>query len=907
MTIFKLLSFAIFSTNLWELISSCDTPEHAVARLPGDYIIGGIFPIHEAVSDISSRRFPEDFKCSQLQPRSIIEALAMIYAIEDINNSTLLPGITLGYEIYDSCSDGLKATQATLRIISNSVSMNSSADCNSTELIPNIKAVVGEIYSEITTVVSKILSLHLIPQISPASSAVTLFDRLRFPSLLCTVPNDKHQTEAMVTLIRRYGWNWVGMIASDDDYGRSASSSLSLLFKRYGICTAFSKTIQAYVDHPDLATTVKDITDELINSSTNVVIVFVKGPIVRKIFHRAIGLNISKIWIASDSWAYSNEVLSIENIEKIGTIIGVNFISESVTGFSQYLQNLKPSQKGATNEFIQKYKELRFGCTKEYREYINCVNSSSKDCVFDQSMLLKSSKACHNNVTNVYTENDDFLVQNIEWSTVYSTSLAVTAIAKAIRNIVCKHDTCQKNNTFTPRMLLEEIKSGNYSFNGMTFNFQPAGDVLTGYDIIYWNTKNNTAEFQIVGVYDIQTHNLTIRKNAISWNTKNNEIPFSNCSKTCKPGRYKKHSEITCCYECVPCAEGYYAPENDMTGCLKCLDTEYSINGSSQCKNRTKEYFYWSNPFAITLMTFSSIGFLVVSVIGILFAKYMDTPAVKAAGGYCTYILNISLLVSLAGSVLFIGEPLEIICKIRQPLFGISFTIVISCILVKSLRIILAFESGNRGKRVMASAIKPIAIIIFLTVIQLAICTIWLMLKSPSVSTIRKIPELLILQCDEGSYLAFGIMLGYIGLLALICFLLAYKGRKLPEKYNEARCITFSMLVYMFVWILFIPIYMNNTSSAYLSAVQIIAILGSNYGVIGCHLLPTCYIILFKSKRNTRECYLQSIRAFLKVHRSVFFPSQRSSHIHAQSIQAESHHSLQTWSKNELRKRHKSC
>ncbi|KAM3930898.1 G-protein coupled receptor family C group 6 member A-like [Leptodactylus fuscus] len=892
MTIFKLLSFAIFSTNLWELISSCDTPEHAVARLPGDYIIGGIFPIHEAVSDISSRRFPEDFKCSQLQPRSIIEALAMIYAIEDINNSTLLPGITLGYEIYDSCSDGLKATQATLRIISNSVSMNSSADCNSTELIPNIKAVVGEIYSEITTVVSKILSLHLIPQISPASSAVTLFDRLRFPSLLCTVPNDKHQTEAMVTLIRRYGWNWVGMIASDDDYGRSASSSLSLLFKRYGICTAFSKTIQAYVDHPDLATTVKDITDELINSSTNVVIVFVKGPIVRKIFHRAIGLNISKIWIASDSWAYSNEVLSIENIEKIGTIIGVNFISESVTGFSQYLQNLKPSQKGATNEFIQKYKELRFGCTKEYREYINCVNSSSKDCVFDQSMLLKSSKACHNNVTNVYTENDDFLVQNIEWSTVYSTSLAVTAIAKAIRNIVCKHDTCQKNNTFTPRMLLEEIKSGNYSFNGMTFNFQPAGYENPNFLLFHSEYKKSPtftlsdleiqllwaanllritvqssegARFFLSGLFQLSAVNF-IKLTCTDCIIHFLQIPFSNCSKTCKPGRYKKHSEITCCYECVPCAEGYYAPENDMTGCLKCLDTEYSINGSSQCKNRTKEYFYWSNPFAITLMTFSSIGFLVVSVIGILFAKYMDTPAVKAAGGYCTYILNISLLVSLAGSVLFIGEPLEIICKIRQPLFGISFTIVISCILVKSLRIILAFESGNRGKRVMASAIKPIAIIIFLTVIQLAICTIWLMLKSPSVSTIRKIPELLILQCDEGSYLAFGIMLGYIGLLALICFLLAYKGRKLPEKYNEARCITFSMLVYMFVWILFIPIYMNNTSSAYLSAVQIIAILGSNYGVIGCHLLPTCYIILFKSKRNTRECYLQSIRAFLKVH-----------------------------------------
>ncbi|KAM4041787.1 G-protein coupled receptor family C group 6 member A-like isoform 2-T3 [Anomaloglossus baeobatrachus] len=803
--------------------------------------------------------------------------------------------ITLGYEIYDTCSDGRKATQVALKMISNTIAMNMSGDCNRTELIPYIKAVIGDNYSELSIIISRILSLHLIPQISPTSSAVTLADQLRFPSFLRTIPSDKYQTEAMVQLIKKFGWNWVGVIATDDDYGNSASLSLSFLFKQNGICTAFSKTIPATVDHIHFNDTLNDTMNELIKNTTNVVVVFLRTSVVSKLFNLVIAQNVSKTWLASDIWVNLRGISSIPNIHKIGTVIGLTFKSVTVPGFSQYLKNLKPPKNGSTNEFLQEYKELRFNCTKR-PEQQKCMNSSSANCVSDPLMTL----TCQNNVTDIYMENDDLLVQNIEKSSLFSTSLAITAIAQAIRNIVCDYDTCDKHNTFTPKMLLEELKRGNYSFYNMTFRFQSSGDVLTGYDIYYWNTTNNTVIFQLIGLYDINGKNISIPEDAILWSIENHKVPFSNCSKTCEPGTYKKHSEISCCYDCVLCAEGYYANISDMSECLKCPENQWSTNGSSQCENKTREYFHWNNPFAITLMTFSSFGFLLVFVIGILFRKYIDTPAVKAAGGRYTYLLNISLLLSLADTALFIGYPVVIICQIRQPIFGISFTVTVSCILIKSLRNILAFESGSRGQKVMGFAFQPLAIIIFLTSIQLVICLIWVLLKSPCVSTIRRIPQLLILQCNEGSNVAYVIMLSYIGLLAFICFVLAFKGRKLPEKYNEARYITFSMLVYMFVWIVFIPIYMNNTTSTYISAVQIIAILASSYGVIGCHLLPVCYIILFKREKNNREHYLQSIRAFFKLHRSRFFSTPRSFDLPPQPIQAETDHSLQTYSKNRI-------
>lgn len=91
----------------------------------------------------------------------------MIHAIETINNSTLLSGVTLGYEIYDTCAEVTKAMASALRFLSK---FNSSEDvvefkCNYTDYVPRIKAVVGASYSEVSMAVSRLLALQLTPQV----------------------------------------------------------------------------------------------------------------------------------------------------------------------------------------------------------------------------------------------------------------------------------------------------------------------------------------------------------------------------------------------------------------------------------------------------------------------------------------------------------------------------------------------------------------------------------------------------------------------------------------------------------------------------------------------------------------------------------------------------------------------
>lgn len=288
----------------------------------------------------------------------------------------------------------------------------------------------------------------------------------------------------------------------------------------------------------------------------------------------------------------------------------------------------------------------------------------------------------------------------------------------------------------------------------------------------------------------------------------------------------------------------------------------------------------------IVLCVISILGACASLSILIVFFTHKDTPLVRANNMELSFLLLVFLTVCFLVSLLFIGKPSDWLCRIRYPAFGISFALCISCLLAKTVVVLMAFRSTLPGSNVMkwfgpdqqrasvllgtciqvgwfyASAFSFLSAVIysshpFFSSSQVIICLIWLLTYPPYANNNTNYHSaIIILECAAGSQVGFWCVLGYIGFLACLCFLMAFLARTLPDNFNEAKFITFSMLIFFAVWITFIPVYVS-TAGKYTVAVHIFAILASAFGLLLCIFAPKSYIIILRPERNNKKHMMQ--------------------------------------------------
>ncbi|XP_016425874.1 G-protein coupled receptor family C group 6 member A-like [Sinocyclocheilus rhinocerous] len=285
---------------------------------------------------------------------------------------------------------------------------------------------------------------------------------------------------------------------------------------------------------------------------------------------------------------------------------------------------------------------------------------------------------------------------------------------------------------------------------------------------------------------------------------------------------------------------------SDLPNCLPCENDTWSLKGWTSCKPKEEDYWKWDGSHAIVLLTFTAIGYLLLLFTLIILLVFYGKPVMKQAGGTLCFVMMVGLALSYTSVILFIGKPNVHICRGRQILYALGFSLTVSCILVKALRTFVSFLPRYRQEQAKRFY-KPPVIITCGTLIQVLICILWLIFDSPAVEAFQSDQSMIItVQCNEGSGIGFGIMLCYIALLAFVCFLMAFKGRKVPQAFNETGHIILSMLIYLFVWVCFTPVYIAKVNERY--SIQAAAILMSCYGVIFCHFAPKWYMALCKKK-----------------------------------------------------------
>nr|XP_017497317.2 taste receptor type 1 member 1 isoform X1 [Manis javanica] len=416
---------------------------------------------------------------------------------------------------------------------------------------------------------------------------------------------------------------------------------------------------------------------------------------------------------------------------------------------------------------------------------------------------------------------------------------------------------------FLVPLLLGQIHKVNFLLHEDIVIFNDSGDPLNGYDIIVWDWNGPEWTFRVIGSSTQSPVRLDINKTKIQWHGKDNQVPKSVCSSDCPEG----HQRVIvgfyhCCFECVPCEAGTFLNRSDLHSCQPCGREEWAPEGSQNCFPRTVVFLTWHEPISCMLLAANTLLLLVVAGTAGLFAWHLDTPVVRSAGGRLCFLMLGSLAGGSCGLYGFFGEPTVPMCLLRQALFVLGFAIFLSCLTIRSFQLVFIFKFSAKVPTFYNAWVRNHGAGLFVVIsstAQLLICLTWLVVWTPlPIREYQRFPQLVVLDCTEANSLGFMLAFAYNGFLSVSAFACSYLGKDLPENYNEAKCVTFSLLLNFVSWIAFFTT-ASVYQGKYLPAVNLLAVLSSLSSGFSGYFLPKCYVILCRPDLNSTEHFQASI------------------------------------------------
>ncbi|XP_056622655.1 extracellular calcium-sensing receptor-like [Triplophysa dalaica] len=791
----------------------------------GDVTIGAVFAVRskETLPSFAFTQKPQPLSCSSVTLRDFRIAQMMLFAIEEINrNGILLPNVSIGYRIYDTCGSRLSSMSAIMTLMNNQ-EFEASQKCNGQT---PIHAIIGETESATTVILSRTTGPFKIPVISHSAGCDCLSNRKDFPSFFRTMSSDYYQGRALAVLVKHLDWTWVGAVNSDNDYGNYGMEIFLNAAKKEGICVEYS--VKFYrTEYEKLQKVIKTMK----RGTAKVVVAFVSFFEMELLVEQLSIHNITGIqMVGVVGWITSKTLITPNTFRVMKGSLGFAVRKINIEGFIDFVMNV--------------FWDTAISCSQRHTN----LSQAELNCSRPQDLFVLKNYSEdvpeHRYISNVYK--------------------AVYAVAYALRSLLkCRErGGCEKDLTIQPQQMVEALKKVNFTVKfGDRVWFDSTGAAVAQYEVVNWQQdKNGSIQFKAVGYYDASLppdQRFVLNTENIIWAGGQLEKPQSVCSESCPPGTRKagQKGRPVCCYDCIPCADGEISNETDSNNCMQCPREYWSNAERNACVLKAVEFLSFTDVMGIVLVFFSLFGVGITVLVTVLFYSKKDTPIVKANNSELSFLLLYSLTLCFLCSLTFIGRPTEWSCMLRHTAFGITFVLCISCVLGKTLVVLMAFKATLPGSNVMKwfGPVQQRLSVLSFTLIQALICVLWLTISPPfPYKNMKYYKEKIILECSLGSTVGFWAVLGYIGLLALLCFILAFLARTLPDNFNEAKFITFSMLIFCAVWITFIPAYVSSPGK-FTVAVEIFAILASSFGLLFCIFAPKCFIILFKPEQNTKQ------------------------------------------------------
>ena len=816
----KIISFVVIATAAIAASQKNSYSENKTRHDGSTVLLGGLFPLSNN----------EDNECAGLRTTAVEALEAMVFAIRTINEDrTLLPNITLTFDIRDTCSIPNKALEQSLGYVQTPVTSGST---NETLAVSGI--IGAGFFSHVSEAVASLYRLFQIPQISYGSSASVLSDRVRFDYFFRTLPSDSFLARAMADVVNNFEWSYIITLHSDDTFG---TSGIKVILEEISKNNATRKCVAVKISLPsDGSDAVYDNVVARMNKPwvRNATVALLYGyrrqatGIMKAIKRLALKEPETPLqyltWVGCEALRVDKEYHHL-----VRGMLRMEYKVNGSYGFQKHFKSMTPAT-ASSNPHFNTYWETKFNCSIDGRK--------------------PELKICTNDSQTEYNQKNE----------ISSIIDAVYAFAHAIDGLI---EAYCPDGTLCPRIIVQRSAGMavngtmirdyilyNLSFPGLsadTVQFDSSGNDQSSYYVKNLQRQSDgTYDYIIVGTWDPQTQlNLT---GNIYWNNRN-EIPESVCSLPCNNGSYPEYlrSQGECCWTCKQCLGDNTISRGEV--CSECKPGFSPNFQKSECIENVLSYLTWSNPWAIIILLATCLGITATTFIVIVYIVFHKNKIIKASSRELSAILLAGLLICYITPFFFLAKPSEATCGIRRFIVGFSFAVCFSALLVKTNRIHRIFNRSHEQLKTVPRFISPqsqIIITLVLIFIQIIIAILWLAIEHPSIEHTynRQITEL---KCGESSDVGLVVTLGYNLILLILSTYFAFLARKIPENFNEAKFINITLYTIIIIWLAFIPTYFATAKlgSIYKTSSLVLAIILSATTTLCCLFVPKVSV-LFK-------------------------------------------------------------
>ncbi|XP_001634755.2 extracellular calcium-sensing receptor [Nematostella vectensis] len=827
MVVFLLLGTALYSSR-------------ATTRFyrSGNATLGVILPVHSQTASGG---------CGELYTLGLGYIEAISYAIERINNSTdILPGISLGLDVRDYCYNSKLAMQWAYSIVANNDHNELVRQGLSREKFKNltdpIVAVIGSIESSSTAYVAGLFQVVDMPIVSPFASSEELSSPY-YSSFFRTVAPDGEQSKAMADIIEHFKWAYVAAIAHDGSYGQYGVRALEReAYDRKTFCISFVE----FFTRSGYKGKIETIVRKIKRASNIKVIVFWSNFDQADVFlEEALKQKLNdRTFLLSEAMATFGMQIMRKYTSVLGGSLAILPHEYRDLEFENHLRNLTPEKtRQMGNPWWEEYWKGEGERNPEVRRY---------DTTEDDESDFKEVWGAH---------------------TPYVTD-AVYAVAHSLDKLYrTTLDTGRPFNQAEPSKLLLFMR--NLTFRGVTGNirFEKSGNPTNAYyDVMNFRKRVPGGKYFIekVGFWkrdQVSKPQLQVNGKLIQWKTDTNAVPTSECSKKCPAGT--KQSFINrCCWECFQCSEGTVSSEPGLTNCTRCSEEQMSNKDNTECVSLPLQNIKWEDTTAAVVLLLTGVGFALNLIVLGVFIRHHDTPVVKGSNQELSYLLLFIISLSLLMPILHLAHPTAPVCYLVQPWRYLTCTACVSVLFLKTNRLVRAFQTTAMPhwfRTYILDRKRQLVVVFFLNLVQFILTLLWLALDPPHVRKDITFQKHMFLRClpytASTGLIIRAVMFSYFIFMSLLCTLYAFKARKLPDNFNEARYIGFSLYVLLVSWIAYYPVD-SALEGFYTTIVASATALLIGYGLLGCLFLPKAYIILRHPEQNTVESVSAEVGKF---------------------------------------------